>query len=100
MEEFSLQRIRDLIIAAHIVHDDGYIGFDTAPCSQLGYTNAEIEEAKSLLAAEQAINLQEYYKSQIEFCYVNPGTFSVQYVGYAGIIFVVMKDKARIVGHS
>ena len=57
MEELSLQRIRELIIAAHSVSDDGILSFDTSNSASLGFTKSEIEEANKILAAEQAICL-------------------------------------------
>ena len=93
MEELSLQRIRDLIIAAHSVSDDCLLSFDTTKSASLGFTEAEIDEANAILAAEQEETLQDYFKSQIDFCFPNPGSFTIYYIGYAKMIFSVNHEK-------
>jgi hypothetical protein len=93
MEELSIQRIRDLIIAAHSVSDDGVLSFDTKHSASLGFIQEEIDEADSILAAEQAECLQEYFKSKIAFCFPDPGPIQVYYIGYAKLIFSVNREK-------
>jgi hypothetical protein len=93
MEELSLQRIRDLIIAAHSVSDDGILSFDTSNLKSLGFTEAEIDEANRILAAEQAECLQDYIKSQIKFCFVDPAPATIYYIGYAKLIFSISNEK-------
>ena len=93
MEEFSLHRIRDLIIAAHSVSDDGILSFDTTNSASLGFTESEIEEANKILAAEQATVLQEYFEYLIRFCFVNPEPFWVYYIGRAKLIFSFNEEK-------
>jgi hypothetical protein len=54
MEELSLQRIRDLIIAAHSVSEDGELIFDTTSMASLGFTKAEIDDfIKKAIIAEK-----------------------------------------------
>ena len=93
MEELSLQRIRDLIIAAHKVDDDGELTFDTTSLASLGFTDAEIDEADGILAAEQCEPLQKYFQSLIKFCFVQPEPATIHYIGYAKLIFSVSEEK-------
>lgn len=93
MEGLSLQRIRDLIIAAHSVSEDGELTFDTTSMALLGFTKAEIEEADGILAMEQCEPLQDYFQSLIKFCFVKPEPATLYYIGYAKLIFSVSTDK-------
>lgn len=93
MEELSLQRIRDLIIAAHTVSEDGELTFDTTSLDTIGFTKEEIEEADRILAAEQCEPLQEYFKSLIKFSFVDPPPATIHYIGYAKLIFSVSVEK-------
>lgn len=93
MAQLKLQRIRDLIIAAHKVDDDGDLTFDTTSMASLGFTDAEIEEADGILAAEQCEQLQEYFQNLIKFCFVQPKPATVHYIGYAKLIFSISEEK-------
>lgn len=89
----SLERIRELIIAAHSVSDDCILTFDTTNSASLGFTESEIDEANRILAAEQAEALQDYFKSLIKFCFVDPAPATVYYIGYANLIFSISDEK-------
>ena len=93
MEQLKLQRIRDLIIAAHRVDDDGELTFDTTSMASLGFTDAEIEEADGILAAEQCEPLREYFQSLINFCFVQPKPATIHYIGYAKLIFSISEER-------
>lgn len=93
MEELSLQRIRDLIIAAHKVDDDGVLTFDTTSMASLGFTKAEIDEADRMLAAEQCEQLLEYFQSLIKFSFVDPPPATIHHIGYAKLIFSISQEK-------
>jgi len=93
MEELNLQRIRELIIAAHSVSDDCILSFDTANSASLGFTQAEIDEANRILAAEQTEYLQDYFKNLIKFCFVDPAPATIYYIGYAKLIFSISNEK-------
>ena len=93
MEELNLQRIRELIIAAHSVSDDGTLSFDIPNSASLGFTQAEIDEANKILAAEQTEYLQDYFKNLIKFCFVDPAPATIYYIGYAKLIFSISNEK-------
>ena len=93
MADLKLQRIRDLIIAAHKVDDDGDLTFDTTSMNVLGFTNEEIEEADKILAAEQCEELQDYYQNLLNFCFVDPQPGTIHYIGFAKLIFSVSKER-------
>lgn len=92
MEELNLQRMRELIIAAHSVSDDGILSFDTTNSSALGFTESEIGEANRILAAEQTECLQDYFKNLINFCFVDPAPTTIYYIGYAKLIFSISSE--------
>lgn len=93
MKQHSLQRIRDLIIAAHSVSEDGELTFDTTSMNLIGFTEAEIEEADGIVAVKQCEPLQEYFQSLIKFCFVKPEPATLYYIGFAKLIFSINTDK-------
>jgi hypothetical protein len=93
MEQLNLQRIRDLIIAAHSVSGDGTLTFDTTAATSLGFTEAEIDEANQILAAEQVQQLQDYFRSKINFYFLKDSPCIVYYIGYAKLIFAIHPEK-------
>jgi len=93
MADFNRQRIRDLIIAAHKVDDDGELTFNTGSMISLGFTDEEIDEADRILAAEQCEPLQEYYENLIKFCFVDPPPCTLYYIGFAKLIFSVSRER-------
>lgn len=93
MEELSLLRIRDLIIAAHSVSDDCILSFDTTNSASLGFTESEIDEANRILAAEQTEYLQDHFRNLLKFCFVDPAPTTIYYIGYAKLIFAISEEK-------
>ena len=93
MEELSLPRIRELIIAAHSVSVEGILSFDTTKSATLGFTEAEIDETNRILAAEQVPQLQDYFRSKINFYFLKDSPCIVHYIGYAKLIFSIYPDE-------
>ena len=92
MEEISLQRIRELLLAIHYPVGKG-VEFDTEKAPDLGYSAEEIAFAERIIPIEPDRTLISLFKREIIFCNLDKSfTCGIVYIAIAKIIFIIEAD--------
>jgi hypothetical protein len=95
MEEMSLSRIRELILAIHTPRENA-VEFDTEKALELGYSAEEIAFAERIIPIQAHRSLIKLFKRQVIFCSLAKGFDSgIVYVAIAKIIFIVEADGSK-----
>lgn len=95
MNEMSLQRLRELLLAIHAPSEKG-VEFDTDKASEFGYSMEEIAFAERILSIEPDRSLIRLLKRQIIFCDLDKSFESgIVYVAIAKIIFITAADGSK-----
>ncbi len=95
MEEMSLQRIRELLLAIHSPTEKGVM-FDTDKALEFGYSPEEIAFVERIIPIEPDYSLIKLLKRQIIFCSLDKGFDSgIVYVAFAKIIFITAADGSQ-----
>ena len=92
MEEISLQRIRELLLAIHYPVGKG-VEFDTEKALDLGYSAEEIAFVERIIPIEPDRTLMSLFKREIIFCNLDKSfTCGIVYIAMAKIIFIIEAD--------
>ena len=95
MEEISLQRIRELLLAIHYPVEIG-VEFDTDKALGLGYSAEEIAFVERIIRIEPDRSLIKLFKRQVIFCNLdNSFSSGIVYIAIAKIIFITEADGSK-----
>ncbi len=95
MEEMSLQRIRELLLAIHYPVEIG-VEFDTDKALGLGYSAEEIAFVERIIRIEPDRSLIKLFKRLVIFCNLDYSfSCGIVYIAIAKIIFITEADGSK-----